>query len=113
MTKDPLVYFLRIRDAIEKIERFTVSGKRAFLENPMIQDGVILNLALIGEAIKSIPRSMTAKYPEIAWSDAAKMRDILIHHYDGTDVLIVWDTVKRYLPPLKKVVARVLKAKAA
>ena|SRR6185312_8848450 len=113
MTKDPLVHFLHIRDAIAKIEQFTVGGRRAFLKTPMIQDGVILNLALIGEAVKNIPKSMTAKYPEIAWSDAAKMRDILIHHYDGTDVLIVWDTVKRYLPPLKKVVTRVLKAKAA
>jgi uncharacterized protein with HEPN domain len=113
MIKDHLVYFLRIRDAIGKIEQFTSGGQSEFLSEPMVQDGVILNLALIGEAVKHISKTVTAQYPEIAWSDAAKMRDILVHHYDGTDVQIVWETVERYLPPLKKVVTKALKTRVS
>jgi len=113
MTKDPLVHLRQIHEAIRKIERFTASGREVFLEDVLIQDGVILNLALIGEAVKNLPENVTAESPQIAWSDVARMRDILIHHYDGTDIHIVWDTVERFLPPLKKAVAKSLKKRAA
>jgi uncharacterized protein with HEPN domain len=113
VTKDPLVHLRQIQEAIGKIEQFTASGRKAFLNDNLIQDGVILNLALIGEAVKKLPESVTVEHPQIEWSEAAKMRDILIHHYDGTDIRIVWDTVKRYLPSLKRVVREELKRKAA
>ncbi len=109
MTKDSLVQLRQIQEAIGKIERFTASGREKFLSDVLIQDGVILNLALIGEAVKKLPREVTKRSPQIEWREAAKMRDILIHHYDGTDVHVVWDTVERYLPPLKNVVREELK----
>ncbi len=109
--KDPLVPLRQIRESIRKIERFTASGREAFLRDVLIQDGVILNIALIGEAVKKMPGNVMAEFPQIEWSEAAKMRDILIHHYDGTDIHLVWDTVEQYLPPLKKVVAKALKKK--
>lgn len=49
----------------------------------------------------------------MGWGEAARMRDILIHHYDGVDVVTVWDTVERHLPPLKRVVAKALGRRAA
>jgi uncharacterized protein with HEPN domain len=113
VTKDSLVHLRQIQQAIRKIERFTASGREAFMNDVLIQDGVILNLALIGEAVKRLPKHVTAESPQIEWSEAAKMRDILIHHYDGTDIRIVWETVERYLPPLKKVVTKALKKEAA
>jgi uncharacterized protein with HEPN domain len=35
----------------------------------------------IGEAVKNIPKEITNNYPEIPWSEIAKMRDVLTHHY--------------------------------
>ena len=37
----------------------------------------------IGEAVKNIPSKITNEYPQIPWSEIAKMRDVLTHHYFG------------------------------
>lgn len=47
----------------------------------------------IGEAVKNIPKEITAKYPDIPWSEIAKMRDVLTHHYFGVDDKVLWDTL--------------------
>ena len=47
----------------------------------------------IGEAVKNIPKKLTDEYPEIPWSEIAKMRDILTHHYFGVDDKVLWDTL--------------------
>jgi uncharacterized protein with HEPN domain len=47
----------------------------------------------IGEAVKNIPKELTQKYPEIPWSEVAKMRDVLTHHYFGLDDKVLWDTI--------------------
>jgi uncharacterized protein with HEPN domain len=47
----------------------------------------------IGEAVKKIPKELTKKYPDIPWSEVAKMRDVLTHHYFGLDDRVLWDTI--------------------
>lgn len=54
MTKDPRVYLAHILECTQKIERFTADGKSRFLEDDMVQDAVIRNLEIIGEAAKRI-----------------------------------------------------------
>ena len=48
----------------------------------------------IGEAVKNLPKELTNRYPHIAWSEIAKMRDILTHHYFGIDDKVLWDTLE-------------------
>ena len=36
------------------------------------------------------------------------MRDKLIHHYFGVDLEVVWDTIEKDLPALKKKVNKIL-----
>jgi len=38
------------------------------------------------------------------------MRDVLIHHYFGVDLEVVWKTVQEDLPPLRVAVMRILAA---
>ncbi|NJL41978.1 MAG: DUF86 domain-containing protein [Leptolyngbyaceae cyanobacterium RM2_2_4] len=40
---------------------------------------VLYNLAIIGEAICSIPPELEASHPEIPWNDVRGMRNIVIH----------------------------------
>lgn len=49
----------------------------------------------IGEAVKQIPKEFLHNYPEIPWSEVAKMRDILTHHYFGIDDKMLWDTIAK------------------
>jgi uncharacterized protein with HEPN domain len=47
----------------------------------LIQDGVIRNLEVIGEATKNLSPELRAASPEIPWRQIAGMRDVLIHDY--------------------------------
>ena len=61
--KNETVYLQHIRDAIAKIESYTGDGKAAFLEQSIIQDSVIRNLEIIGEAARS-RRSFVRNIPK-------------------------------------------------
>jgi uncharacterized protein with HEPN domain len=67
----------------------------------MIQDAVVRQLEIIGEATKRISSELRSVNPQIPWSDMAGMRDILIHDYIDVDVDIVWKTASESLIKLK------------
>lgn len=72
-------------------------------------DAIVLNLAIIGEAIKGLPESVTDLAPDAPWSLAARMRDALIHRYFTTDRMIISQTVEKDLPELEAIVGRLLR----
>ena len=93
---------LDIAEAIDRIARYTrgVSYKR-FLEDTMVQDAVVRNLEIVGEAVKGLSPEFRRKRKAVKWRDIAGMRDRLIHHYTGVNWSIVWDVIKAKLPELK------------
>jgi uncharacterized protein with HEPN domain len=84
---------------------YTEPGRTAFFESPMIQDAVVRNLEVIGEATKQVPDSLRARAPELSWREMAGMRDKLIHDYLGVDLNLVWDVVVSELPTTRERVA--------
>ncbi|MEW6773316.1 MAG: DUF86 domain-containing protein [Bacteroidota bacterium] len=71
-----------------------------FQNNDVIIDAVIRNIEIIGEATKNISQELKQKYPDIYWTEMAKTRDKLIHHYFGTDIDALWDIVSKDIPYL-------------
>jgi uncharacterized protein with HEPN domain len=102
VSKDETVYIKHILDAIARIERYlTGISYEQFNEDTLIQDGVIRQLEIIGEASKRLSDGSKANYEDVPWKDIAGMRDKLIHDYLGTDIKAVWDTAKDDVPILK------------
>jgi uncharacterized protein with HEPN domain len=104
--KKPLNEFIRhILIGIEKIERHTQGlDLQGFLANDLIQDAVIRNLEVIGEASKNIMKhysEFSTSQPEIQLSAAYQMRNAVSHGYFAVDLNIVWTTVERSIPELK------------
>jgi len=99
--KSDKLYLQHILECIMKIEEYTLEGKHTFYESTMIQDAVIRNLEIIGEATKQISDTLKEQYPNIPWREMAGLRDVLIHHYFGVDLDIVWNVVEQELPELK------------
>ena len=82
MKKSDTVYLKHIQDAISRIEEYTKTvGYKDFIKNNLIQDGVIRQLEIIGEATKRLSAELKNKYPHVSWKDVAGMRDKLIHNY--------------------------------
>jgi uncharacterized protein with HEPN domain len=108
VTKDPRVYLAQILERIERIERYAAGGRDAFLAAPLVQDAVIRNFEVIGEAAKRIPVEYQAEHPQVPWRSLAAFRDVLIHQYEGVDLLQVWQVVERDLSPLKSAIVAIL-----
>src|SRR5215831_9451073 len=79
MKKDPRVYLAHILECAEKIERFTRGGREEFLREELIQDAVIRNVEIIGEAAKRVDEEYRATHSHIPWRGMAALRDVLIH----------------------------------
>ncbi len=61
MDKNPKIYLEHILDCIIKIKNYTHNiDKEKFLENSLIQDAVIRNFEIIGEATKQLNSSFRA-----------------------------------------------------
>ena len=52
--KNELLDLSNIQECIEAIESYTYEGKEAFMQTRMIQDAVIRNFEVIGEATKKL-----------------------------------------------------------
>ena len=109
MKKDVKIFLRHILESIRRIEDFTRDvSKDKFMSLVQTQDAVIRRLEIIGEAAKNIPNGFRRKYPEVPWSEMARMRDKLIHKYFGVDLDLTWDIVKGDLPNLKEKIERIL-----
>lgn len=94
-----------ILDAIHRIETYTAEGEASFHENQMIQDAVMRQLGVIGEAVTHLSQDTKAKAPEIPWRDIVDARNFLVHGYAMVDLDAVWDTVQE-LDMLREAVKR-------
>lgn len=72
------------------------------------QLGIERAFEIIGEASKRLDKSsFYEKYPEVEWSEMAKNRDFISHHYDDIELKTLIRTirisVKKNLPLLKNI----------
>jgi uncharacterized protein with HEPN domain len=97
--KDDNLFLIHIAESIGRIQGYA-SNRQAFFSSTLIQDAVIRNLEVIGEAAKRLPETTKERAPTIPWRKVCGMRDVLIHGYMGVDLEEVWRVVANELSPL-------------
>jgi len=116
MSRDPLRlgdYLGHILEAISQIQNYCEDlDEVSFLTNRMIQDAVIRNFEIIGEASKNVERvapEFVAAHPDLPLAFAYDMRNLLAHGYYKVDVGVVWKTIERDLPYLQQQVTMAMR----
>ena len=100
--KNDSLYIDHILESLDKIESYTKDlTKKEFSKNDLVQDAVIRNFEIIGEASKKVSKDLKQTYYKISWKEISGMRNKLIHDYMGVDVDVIWTTIKKDLPVLR------------
>lgn len=74
-----------------------------FLNGELLQDAILRNIEIIGEASKRLDTNFQKSHPDFPVRAAIKMRNKVAHDYDMIDLEIVWDTIKEDIPFLIKI----------
>lgn len=98
--RDP-AYLEHMLEGIARIRRYVGRKRRAgFLRDALLQDAVIRNIEIIGEAASRLSPAFAAGHAEVPWRDIVGMRHRLIHGYLKVNLETVWQVVERDLPAL-------------
>jgi uncharacterized protein with HEPN domain len=101
---------IRIRHMIEAAERavsFSEGRERSDLdENELLKFALVKLVEIVGEAAKLVSDETRRAMPQVAWMEAARMRDRLVHHYFDINLDVLWSTVVVDLPSLPEAVRR-------
>ena len=88
-------------DAASKAVAFSSGRSRADLdEDEMLRFALVKLVEIVGEAAKQVSEETRVSYPNVAWAEAARMRDRLVHHYFDINLDVLWSTVTEDLPTL-------------
>lgn len=99
-----------ILDSIITIEQFiTEYSKSSFLEDRKTMDATLFQFAVIGEAIIHVDEDILDKY-DFPWYKVRAFRNFILHEYHAIEDKVIWDTVKKDLPLLKKIIEMIIKS---
>ncbi len=90
---------LHVLDAAERIASYLAGIKRdEFIANCMLQDAVIRNLEIVGEACVNLSPELKSAHADVPWLKASAIRNRLVHGYFDVDLDVVWQTTREALP---------------
>jgi len=84
--KDDRLYLVHIADRLERIADYTEGGRDAFMRSPVVQDAVMRNLEVVGEAAKRVSEAVRAVseaaaaegHTREAWAPATRPASVLL-----------------------------------
>ena len=100
---------LRLSDILERIDRIlqaTAEGRSSFEGSDVIQDAVIRNLEVIGEASAQLSPEVRRKFPEVPWRAMVGFRNLASHAYWKIEPARIWAIIEM-LPKTRTQVASI------
>ena len=108
-TKD---YLLHMLEAADRVLSYTAGvTEEQFVANQMLQDAVVRNIEIIGEAANNLLEvgpEFAAKYPSIPFAQIYGMRNRVLHGYFAVSTAMIWDSVQVDVPDLRLQIVKVL-----
>jgi uncharacterized protein with HEPN domain len=106
--KDDRLYLHHIVERCHRITRYIAAGREAFMASDQLQDAVIRNVEVIGEAAKRVSADARDHMASLDWKAICGMRDVLIHDYIGVDLDEVWNVASARIPELQAILDQYL-----
>lgn len=100
----------RFSDILAAIDRCI--EYRAYLDDArspialMAYEAILRNLAVIGEAVRSLPDEAKSDIPDVPWAAIAGLRNVVIHEYFRVEPSLVRDILDNELAPLAAALRR-------
>jgi uncharacterized protein with HEPN domain len=105
-------YLLHMLEAADRVLKYTAGvSEEQFNANQMLQDAVVRNIEVIGEAANNLLEvgpEFAEKYPSIPFAEIYGMRNRVAHGYFAVHVDMIWDSVQVDIPELRRQIVKVL-----
>ncbi|MGH9244851.1 MAG: HepT-like ribonuclease domain-containing protein [Acidimicrobiales bacterium] len=107
MRRDLLLLGEMIEAADRAIELVTEVGADDLAADRLRRDALPWNFTVLGEAAPQIDPSLRRRFPEVPWSQPARLRNRIVHGCWSIDLEIVHTTATDLLPGLVDQLRRV------
>lgn len=108
-SSDDIIHLNHILAAMEQIDRYTRGmSESEFLSRTMVQDAVIRQIELIGEAASCISVKFRNEHPKLQWAGMADIRKKIIPENFNINFVKVWNAVQDDLPLRKQAIKKLL-----
>ena len=107
--RHPCLFLTDILEAVGRIEEY-IEGYdfERFVNDRKTVDAVLRNLEIIGEAARNVPDEVRNRHPSVPWRRIVGLRNVVVHHYFGVDLSVVWVIVSSQLEELKEEIEKIV-----
>jgi len=103
------VRLLHILQAINSIQQYTEGeSKTSFCKNQLLQDAVMMQFVIIGEAVAHVEQEKLDLY-SYPWYKVKSFRNMIAHEYFNIKMSAVWMITQKEVKELRTVVSLMLK----
>ena len=111
MSQPDTLFLEHMLQALDRIEELLARTTREeFDEDWVVQDALIRELEIVGEAAGRVSSDLARSHPDIPWKEITGLRHKLIHDYFTVDLGIVWKTAAHEAAEVRPLIEQALEA---
>lgn len=109
MSKDDTVHLKQIIRAIDQIDSYTRGmSESEFFSRSMVQDAVLRQIQVIGEAANCISVEFQGEHPKLQWSNMISLSKRIMPENVNVNLAGVWNAIQDDLPLHKQAIKKLL-----